>query len=64
MASVQAPLFFLWGEKDPLGGPEVARRFAARLSDAELEILPGASHAPWIDDVQHAAEITRKFLGV
>ncbi len=64
LASVQAPLFFLWGEKDPLGGPEVARRFAARLSDAELEILPGASHAPWIDDVQHAAEITRKFLGV
>ena len=62
LAGVQAPIFFLWGEDDPNGGAEVARRFVELLPNAELELMPGVGHAPWMDDPDHAALITRQFF--
>ena len=50
------------GEEDPFGTAEGARRFAARLPNAELELLAGAGHAVWMDDPDHAAATVRRSL--
>lgn len=63
LAKIHTPVHFLWGEEDPLGGPEIARAFVEHLPNAGLELLPGAGHAVWIDDPDHAAATTRRFLG-
>lgn len=45
-----------------MGGPEIAREFAAKLPDAELELLPRAGHAPWIDAPDYVADRIGTFL--
>jgi pimeloyl-ACP methyl ester carboxylesterase len=61
-AHIRAPILLLWGEGDPFGGPDAARRFAAALPDARLEIFSGAGHAVWVDRPETAAARTRAFL--
>jgi 2-hydroxy-6-oxonona-2,4-dienedioate hydrolase len=62
LARIRAPTYFLWGENDPFGGPEIARRLVDRLPNAELELMPGAGHSPWLDDLDHVAATTHDFL--
>jgi 2-hydroxy-6-oxonona-2,4-dienedioate hydrolase len=62
LGRIHAPVYFLWGEEDPFGGADLARRFVKQLPNAELELLPAAGHAVWIDDPDHAAATTRGFL--
>ena len=62
LAGIRTPIYFLWGEEDLYGGPESARQFVARIPGAELELLPGAGHAPWMDNAEHAATTTSRFL--
>ena len=59
---IKAPTFFLWGEEDPFGGSDVARAFVARVPNAELELMPGAGHAVWMDDAEHVAKAIGAFL--
>ena len=63
LGSIEVPTMFAWGTADPFGGMEAARAFAARIPCAELELLDGMGHAPWIDDPEHCAAIARSFLG-
>lgn len=62
LATVQAPVYFLWGEEDPFGGAEIAQEFVTHIPKAELELLPGAGHAVWVDDPNYVAEVTARFL--
>ena len=62
LASIDTPISLLWGNGDPFGSVNVARRFVTYLPDAELELMPGVGHAPWIDDPDHAAAVTRGFF--
>ncbi len=62
LASIQAPTQFIWGDEDPNGGAEIARRFVGLLPNAELELMPGFGHAPWMDDPDHCASMTFSFL--
>lgn len=57
LSKVSAPTYFLWGEEDPFGGPEVARRLVEQLPNARLELMPGAGHAVWLDDPHHVAKV-------
>lgn len=59
---VTHPVQFLWGTADPFGGPDVARRFSDRFADAELHLLEGAGHAPWMDDGPRCAALMESFL--
>jgi len=47
--SLDCPALVLWGSRDPYLGPEVGRRYAARLPDAELLAIADAGHWPWLD---------------
>jgi pimeloyl-ACP methyl ester carboxylesterase len=62
LAKLNMPALFLWGEEDPNGGAAVARQFAPRLPDAELVVIPGAEHAPWLDDMETCVTHTQAFL--
>lgn len=62
LAQIEAPTLFLWGEHDPFGPPEIARRFVARIPDARLQIALGGGHAVWLDDLDQAATAIRTFL--
>jgi len=63
LGRIQTPTCFLWGEKDPFGGADTARQLVNRIANAELELLPGAGHAPWLDNLDHAAKMITRFLG-
>lgn len=58
---VTHPVLFLWGTADPFGGAEVARRFCARFADADLRLIEGAGHAPWMDDGPGCAALMQAF---
>jgi 2-hydroxy-6-oxonona-2,4-dienedioate hydrolase/4,5:9,10-diseco-3-hydroxy-5,9,17-trioxoandrosta-1(10),2-diene-4-oate hydrolase len=60
LASIRVPTCFLWGTNDPMGGELIARRFAAKLPNATLEMIPGG-HAVWVDDPQRVAASIRRF---
>jgi pimeloyl-ACP methyl ester carboxylesterase len=62
LARVTAPTYVLWGEDDPMGGVETARQFVRHLPNAELEVMAGAGHAPWMDDPDHVASRVDAFL--
>ena len=63
LGTIHTPTYFLWGEDDPMGDAEIARQFVSNIPGAELEMMPDAGHAVWIDDADHAAATTRRFLG-
>ena len=42
------------GRARPFGNAETARALVGRMPNVTLEILPGAGHAPWLDDLPHA----------
>ncbi len=62
LASIRTPTRFIWGGRDPFGGPEVARAVVARIPGAELEVLPDAGHAPWLDELDRCAASVSDFL--
>ena len=62
VARVASSTLFLWGDEDPNGGPSVARAFAGRLPNSELNIIANAGHAPWIDQPDQCAQHTSEFL--
>jgi 2-hydroxy-6-oxonona-2,4-dienedioate hydrolase len=62
LARLTMPVLFLWGVEDPNGAETVARSFAARLPNAQLEMIPLAGHAPWIDEPELCAARIRAFL--
>lgn len=44
------PSLVLWGDRDPYLPAKFGREYADVLPDAELEVVAGAGHWPWIDD--------------
>jgi pimeloyl-ACP methyl ester carboxylesterase len=63
LSRLTMPIHLFWGEDDPNGGEETARLFVDQLPNATLEMVPGAGHAPWVDEPDRAAASTREFLG-
>jgi 2-hydroxy-6-oxonona-2,4-dienedioate hydrolase len=62
LAQVKSPSYFLWGENDVYGGESVARQVVDSMPSAQLEMMPGAGHLCWWDDLDHAAEVIRGHL--
>jgi len=62
LAVIGTPVYFLWGETDPFGGADIARRFVEDIPAGQLEVVPGAGHAVWMDDPDHAAMTMKTWL--
>ena len=61
LQSISAPVLMIWGDDDPYGSPEVGRRAAALISDAQLVVIPGR-HAPFLDDPQRCGALIAQLL--
>lgn len=62
LEQVRSPTHLLWGDNDPYGDESVARQLVDTLPDAQLEMLPGAGHLCWLDNLDHAADVVRSHL--
>ncbi len=49
LEDLDMPALILWGEDDPWLRSELAQRYAERLPEAEVEVIEGAGHWPWLD---------------
>ncbi|MFV0257357.1 MAG: alpha/beta fold hydrolase [Acidimicrobiales bacterium] len=59
LGRIDVPTLLLLARDDPVGGPDVGRRMAEVMSDAELHIVDGG-HAPWL---RHADQIAAPLHG-
>jgi pimeloyl-ACP methyl ester carboxylesterase len=65
LARVNSPTLLIWGNRDPFGGLDVARKVAAALPNGRLVELPEEGHLPWVGDPDRcAAEIDAFLSGV
>ena len=62
LSSIEAPTRFIWGDNDPMAGPEVARSFVSKFPNADLELWSNVGHAPWIDHPDRAAASVSEFF--
>jgi pimeloyl-ACP methyl ester carboxylesterase len=61
---ITAPTLFLWGDKDPLGTPDVGRELSALMPRARVEVVPDAGHLPWLDQPDFCAKQIVSFLAL
>jgi pimeloyl-ACP methyl ester carboxylesterase len=63
LGEIEARALVLWGERDPYLPPEFAHLLAERLGGpAEVEVIDGARHWPWLDRPELVERVTA-FLG-
>jgi len=62
LGKVTPPVRLIWGSDDLFGGESSAREFASLLPDADLQMVPGAGHAPWLDEPELVADAVRDHL--
>lgn len=62
LAQVDHPVLMIWGDNDPFGSPEVARRAATYLTDAQLHLVP-SGHAPWFRNAELVGDLVTRFVG-
>ena len=62
LPQVEQPTLFLWGDKDPLGSPEVGASLAALMPNARLEVVADAGHLPWLDQPKICGDALVEFL--
>ncbi len=62
LGRVHAPTLIVAGSDDPVGGEDIARALAERLAHADVEVMKGAGHLPWLDDPGRVAALTSGFL--
>jgi pimeloyl-ACP methyl ester carboxylesterase len=61
LQAIKVPTLVIWGDHDPLGGPDVARLTAATIPGAQLELL-SAGHAPWLGHPDLTAAMVSDFV--
>jgi pimeloyl-ACP methyl ester carboxylesterase len=59
---ITTPILFAWGGADPFGGADIAGPFAGSFPAAQLRIVPGAGHAPWMGEPAPIAALVSAFL--
>jgi len=62
LGRIAAPALVLWPTADPYLGAEYGPAYAKALGNAELEMIDGAGHWPWLDRpdlVTRAADFLR-----
>jgi pimeloyl-ACP methyl ester carboxylesterase len=64
LASVAPALAWVVGGDDPIGSVDLWTRTAAWVRSAEVHVIDGAGHLPWIDEPSQVGEIIGRFLAV
>lgn len=61
LARLSVPTLMIWGERDPLGGADVARAVSESIPNCVLEVFP-AGHAPWLGYPDKVAKVIQDFV--
>lgn len=61
LKNVQQPVLFVWGENDPFGNLDVARKATRIISNAKLHEMR-TGHLPFLDQPQECGRVIREFL--
>ena len=61
LQSIECPVLLLAGERDTLVPVNAVRETAASIAHAQLEIIPGAGHAPFIAAPESVTRHVKKF---
>lgn len=61
LRQVKCPVQFVWGDKDPFGGLDVARKAVEIIPDARLHAMQ-AGHLPFLDKPEETGRVVREFL--
>jgi pimeloyl-ACP methyl ester carboxylesterase len=62
LKALTVPTLFVWGDHEPYGPVDVARRAAALMPEARVEVIAGGWHHPWLADAPATARALRDFL--
>lgn len=54
LATIEVPVWFLWGTDDPFQSPDDGRRALGPLPGAVVEEVDGGGHVPWFDTPEAA----------
>ena len=61
LSKLSMPTLVIWGEKDPLGGADVARAVSEAIPNSQLELLP-AGHVPYFGYPKKTAKLISDFV--
>jgi pimeloyl-ACP methyl ester carboxylesterase len=62
IGELKVPTLILWGAKDRLIPPEVARQFHEQIAGSELVVFPELGHVPHEEDARQTASAVKAFL--
>jgi pimeloyl-ACP methyl ester carboxylesterase len=62
LTRVRRPALFIWGTRDAFGSPDIGREAIRLVRDAELKIIDGGGHVPWIGHPAEVAAAAAPFL--
>lgn len=57
LATLEMPVFVVWGEHDRWMDPAFAAAYGRALPHATVELIPGAGHWPWLEDPDLAGRL-------
>jgi pimeloyl-ACP methyl ester carboxylesterase len=63
LAQLPIPTKFIWGDSDAFAPASSGQGMVARMTNATIEVVPGAGHTPWIDRPDTVADSIIDFLG-
>jgi len=63
LADIEQPTLLVYGTADPVGTAEIWRRVVDAMPRAELQLVDGAGHMPWLDDPSAVADAITRFIG-
>jgi pimeloyl-ACP methyl ester carboxylesterase len=61
LGRISHPTLLIWGDRDPIGDPEVARQASTLFPNAQIEVLP-TGHGPWLGEPNRTADLITGFL--
>lgn len=63
LPQMQTPALLVWGDRDPVVPVATARALAAAMPHAELEILTGVGHLPFVEEPETFVSLVRSRMG-
>jgi pimeloyl-ACP methyl ester carboxylesterase len=61
---LQVPVHFIWGDGDVFDSPSTGQAAVPQIAGgAEISIVPGAGHLPWLDEPEQVASAIASSLG-
>ncbi len=62
LSKITQPTLMIFGKRDTLSRPKTARQMLPLLPNAQLEIINGAGHAPFLSHNEHFTNLIKQFI--